>query len=500
MPTTLPKVARRGYPGRALKRPKGAAVFLGIDLGTGSVKVMLLDSQGRERLAVRSYPIESPAPGRAESDPEAWLAAIRAAVGELSPLPPLRGIGLSGQMHGVVPISREGLAPLQRAILWADQRGAPYLQRFAGLSGEMRARMLNEPAAGLTATTLLWMKHESPRDYERVEEILFPKDYIRAVLTGTMATDPSDASGSLLYDFKTRGWYWELIGALELDEEMLPEIRWATEPAGVVTTEGARRSGLPAGTLVAVGAADAPAGVYGSGLAGAAEAQLSVGTAAQISRPIPSDRLPERIASLNVFEGVLPSQRYRVAAMLNAGVALEWARGLFPREWEAVYAALESRGLAEGSDLLFLPYLTGERTPYLNPRARGAWIGLSLHHTADDLLFAALLGVACSIRLGLETLGAEGIERILAVGGSLRHLFWRRVLATVIGRPLSVSPHPDISARGAALLAAAMTGERLPVAQEPDAPQEPEEAPWVEEYYRSFREGYRALQPVQPPL
>ena len=475
-------------------------MFLGIDLGTGSVKLMLVDAEGEEYVAVRPYPIESEAPGIAESDPEAWLEAIRLAVRELPPLGALRAVGFSGQMHGIVALGHDSLAPLHRAILWADRRGASYLDRFARLPSEMSRRIVNTPAAGMAATSLLWLQDERPHDYRRIATVLFPKDWVRAVLTGTVMTDFSDASGSLLYDFKERAWYGELLSELGIEARVLPEIHQAVDPAGRITAEGARRTGLPEGIPVAVGAGDAPAGMYGSGVVSPSEVQLSVGTAAQISRPIPSDRLPERVASLNAFEGVVASQRYRVAAMLNAGLALEWVRGLFRTDWNHVYSALEARVAPSAPDLIFLPYLTGERTPYMNPDARGAWVGLSLHHTADDLLLAALVGVACSIRLGLETLGTEGVERVVAVGGSLRYPFWRRMLATVIGRPLAVLNQRDMSARGAARLAAAMVHQETRARQESPIIQEPETAPWVEGYYREFREQYRRLYPRERHL
>ncbi len=470
-------------------------MYLGIDLGTASVKLMLVDADGGERVAVRSYPIESPVPGFAETDPEAWLEAIRLAVRELPPLDSLRAVGLSGQMHGIVPLGRDSLEPLRHAILWADRRGAPYLDRFAHLPGRTADRLVNAPAAGLAATTLLWLKDERPDDYRRIGTVLFPKDWVRAVLTGTVMTDFSDASGSLLYDFQRREWYADLLSELGLELGLLPEIRQAVDRAGHITPEGARRTGLPVGVPVAVGAGDAPAGMYGSGIESPSEVQLSVGTAAQISRPIPSNRLPEREASLNVFEGVLASQRHRVAAMLNAGLALEWVRGLFHADWEELYAALDARAAAGAPDLTFLPYLTGERTPYMNPDARGAWVGLSLHHAPEDLLLAALTGVACSIRLGLDTLGTTGVQRVVAVGGSLRYPFWRKLLATVIGRPLTISKQKDMSARGAVRLAASMMHETMVCAREDPVTQHPEPAPWVDTYYQSFTELYRRLYP-----
>jgi xylulokinase len=471
-------------------------MYLGIDLGTGSVKLMLVDPEGRERVASRSYPIESPEPGFAETDPETWLDAIRDAARELPALGALRAIGLSGQMHGVVATRLDGLDPVARAILWADRRGMKYLDRFEGVPPDMARRMSNAPAAGLTATTLLWLKHEKPGFLQSFDRALFPKDYIRAQLTGNVATDYSDASGSLMYDFRERTWYGELIDRLGLPRGILPEIRPSSETGGAVTAAAARRLGLPEGVPVAIGAADVTAAMFGSDLVDPSEVQVSVGTAAQVSRPIPADRLPGWNPSLNVYEGVLPTQRYRVAAMLNAGIALEWVRGLFRREWSEVYLDLEKRGLQRPLDLTFLPYLTGERTPYMNPDARGAWLGLSLNHSEGDLLLAALVGVACSIRLGMETLGLEGLTRVHTAGGSFRHSFWRRLVATALGRSISVSWQRDISARGAARIAALSIGEELPIVRGETQEVEPEPSTWMEDYYLSFQESYRRVYDV----
>jgi xylulokinase len=473
-------------------------MYLGIDLGTGSVKLLLLRADGSQVGASRAYPIEALAPGWAETEPRSWLAAIRAALAELGPLGGLRAVGLSGQMHGFVPVAGTDLRPLDKAILWADQRGASRLDRFQGLPAAMAQRCLNAPAAGMAATTLLWLQDERPELYRRTEQILFPKDYVRAALTGDRATDPSDASGSLLYDFRDRDWYLELIGRLGLDARLLPPIRQATALAGTVTPEAARLLGLPAGVPVATGAADAPAGMYGTGLTDLDDVQVSIGTGAQVSRPIPADRLPPLERSLNVFEGIEPGHRYRVAAMLNAGIALEWALKLLGLDWDRLYRALGERGLRERPEILFLPYLTGERTPYLDPGARGAWTGLGLHHGPEDLMLAALLGVACSIRLGLETLGTDGVTGIRAVGGSLRHPWWRELISSVLGRDLLVSRRTDASALGATRIAAAAVGEAeaWEAAMARGEAEPPERVSgrsylWMDDYFEAFKEAYR---------
>ncbi len=468
-------------------------MYLGIDLGTASVKLMLIDRRGREEVVSRPYVVKTPESGSAETDPGDWISAIRDAAGHLPPLKTLRAIGLSGQMHGIVPLGNGGINPVHNAILWADRRSSSCLNEFEGLDRNTRRRMQNPPAAGMAGATLIWLKRERPRIFQDIRTVLFPKDFIRAALTGGIATDYSDASGSLLYDFDSRGWYRDLMVNLDLKEEIFPQIRPSVEVGGTVSPEGARRLGLPEGVPVAVGAGDAPAGMFGSGIIDPSWVQISIGTAAQISRPIPAGSLPDPTPSLNLFEGVEPGRRYRVAAMLNAGIALEWVRGIFRREWGEIYGMLERRGIGRPLDSVFLPYLSGERTPYMNPEARGSWLGLSLHHDETDLLFASLLGVACSIRLGMDTLGSDTISRVRAVGGSLRYPFWRKLVAATIRHDLIVSAQKDISARGAAFIAAASIGDALPPRDAETETQPAESVPWIEEYYREFKDAYRRI-------
>ena len=468
-------------------------MYLGIDLGTGSVKLMLVDHNGKTQVASATYPIEAPQSGFAETDPAKWIDAIRTALKEFPDLSSLRGIGFSGQMHGIVPLDAQDQPSLGNAILWADQRGGKYLDRLRALDAPSQARLLNAPASGMSATSLLWLKYERPEIYAKIRTVLLPKDYIRFMLTGQKATDYSDASGSLLYDFAKRTWYGDVIETLGLSTDYLPPIRAGIERAGSVSAEGAKIFGLPEGVPVAVGGADAPTGMFGSDLHQNNQIQISVGTAAQISRPIAADRLPAWNPALNVFEGIRATDRYQVAAMLNAGIALEWVCRLLKRDWKEIYAALEGRDLSQKPDILFLPYLSGERTPYMNPNARGAWIGLGLHHTDMDLAFAALVGVACTIRLGLESLGMEGVDSIRAVGGSLRYGYWRTLLASVIGQPITVFEQTDISAHGAVRIAAEMLNEPLAAQDSASQTYGGVTLPWIAEYFDKFKTAYTLL-------
>ncbi|SLM12820.1 putative Carbohydrate kinase, FGGY [uncultured spirochete] len=539
-----------------------APLHIGIDLGTGSLKLSAYAGE-RAFSASCGYDIFSPEPGIAETDPEAWIAALKTAwlavCAQLqnAGLPiELASIGLSAQMHGFVPISETGAA-LHNAILWADLRGAAYAGLYSSLLAGSFDRLMNAPAAGLTALILLWMKHHEPELYAKTHYILFPKDYLRFRLTGDIATDPGDASASLLYDFRTCRWAEDAIEALGMDHSKLPVIRDSFSPGGVVTGKASRETGLPEGVLVATGSADKACEIYGSGffgeyfrelaLAGSPDmgimsrqapargkflnsaplrgtgmnsalsredmhsapfrghdsdwqspkaAQVSIGTGIQVVIPVRG--LAPYEPGLNFFESCVPSVRYRMAAMLNGGLALEWVLSMLNADWESLYRAMDEGKTRLPQDLLFLPYLTGERSPYQNPDARGAWIGLGLHHTRNDLLSAALLGVACTIRLGMESLGVAPDASVYCVGGSTRFKTWMNIVSEVTGRALFVTDQPDASVRGAAAIgrAAAETGafdaRRLPAPLETTRI-EAESPAWIEHYYSRFKSSYEAL-------
>ncbi len=472
-------------------------MFLGIDLGTGSMKLMLLEPDGTEHTVSRVYTVSSPEAGWAEIDPQLWLDALESGLKELPFTDRISAIGLSGQMHGIVPCRGEkGCAPvpLMPAITWADRRAGSYCSSYHFLTEDEKRRLGNPVSAGMAGLSLLWIRDARPEIYKNIETVLLPKDFVRASLTGDRCSDFSDASGTLLYDFSERDWYHDLIGRLGLRSDLLPELKSSFDVTGVVTGEAARRFGLPAGIPVVAGAGDTPAAMFGSGLTDPSSAQISIGTAAQASRAVPGSELPFS-GNLNIFEGVSSDYRYQIAAMLNGGLALEWVRRQLGFDWEDLYAKLESGGLERQSDLIFIPHLSGERTPYMNPDAKGAWIGLSIGHEKEDLALSALLGVASSVRLGVETLEASGsgpVELFRFIGGSARYPFWRKLLAGMLGRPLQVSEHRDSSVRGAAMMAARAVGTLIP-----ERIEYTEEAAgnysWMDGYYHRQKEYYRLI-------
>ncbi len=460
---------------------------LGIDLGTASVKLMILAEDGSEMSVSRPYPVVAPSPGHAETDPDLWLDAIRDAARELRDPGSIASIGFSGQMHGVIPWKR-GVGAIHPAILWPDQRGKATIPALEALPPEVAARVRNPWASGMGATTIPWLRAHEPAVYTAADCFLLPKDYVRWALTGSLATDHSDASGTLLYDFETAGWFGELFARLGLDVGRMPPILPSDGHAGFVTADGARRTGLPEGIPVAVGAGDTPAAVLGSGLADDRTIQISIGTACQVVRL--SRDLPAFDPALNLFAGANAGTWYRMAAMLNGGLALEWLRGILGLAWDGIYAEIGT--MEPPLDLMFLPYLTGERTPWMDPDARGAFAGLGLHHRPLDLIHAGLLGVACSVRLGLETIGTGGVDRYRLVGGSVRYPYWNRLLASVLGVPLEVSTAADASARGAAILGARAIGVEIAAPDEAIVV-EPVALSGLDAYAARFTATYRAL-------
>lgn len=480
-------------------------MLLGLDLGTGSVKALLMEPDGTVTgEGSHSYAVRSPNSGWAESNPEEWWDAVGAAAREaIGPNgSEVTAIGLSGQMHGVVPTRADG-RPLRPAVLWADARSVDYLETYRSLDEDARRRLANPPTVGMAGPTLLWLRDHEPETYNEIRWALQPKDWLRMRLTGEPAAEPSDASATLLYDVPAGRWDYEVVAALGLRQDFLAPVIGSSDVAGGLTRESAEYLGLSAGLPVAAGAADTAAAMLGGGLSKPGSVQLTVGTGAQIVAPVHRPD-PDPHGRTHLYCAATPDLFYSMAAIQNAGLALEWARGILGATWDEVYE--EAFAVPTGSDgVTFLPYLSGERTPHMNPGARGAWTGLGLGHGRGHLLRAALEGVAFALREGLESLEAAGIsapELRLAGGGSTREP-WRHLLADVLDRPLLLLPghvSANASARGAALLAGIGSGvygsveETSTLAVEPEREIRPgDESSSYEAAYARYREIYPRL-------
>lgn len=446
--------------------------YLGIDLGTSSVKVMLIDdSASPVDQADAHYRVRAPHPGHSEANPRDWWRTVVAAVRQLPERDrgQVLAVGLSGQMHGFVLSDAAG-TPVRPAILWSDTRSARQLERYRALDTDTRRKLGNPVVTGMAGPGLLWLQESEPDSLRDARRVLQPKDWLRLRLTGRTFSEHSDASATLLYDVESGGWFHELCRDFGLDAELLPELLESGDTAGTLLPGAAAELGLPVSIPVIAGAGDTAAAALGNGLVTPGAAQLTLGTGAQIVVIGEKAVLhQEQEPVINLFRAATAGHWYRMAAMQNAGLALEWVRRILNLDWPDLYGSLDRNRL--DPELLFLPWLSGERTPLLNPFARASWRGLHQGHTTEDMAAAALVGVALSIRAGLQALHGAGAkpELLRVAGGGSRNGTFVRLVADLLQTPLAVSDSPAASALGAALLArgAPVPDRAIPITHHP---------------------------------
>ncbi|KVD38012.1 xylulokinase [Burkholderia ubonensis] len=435
--------------------------LLGIDLGTGSVKLVTLDPDGVERaVASEPYALSSPQPGWAEIAPQAWWDALVRAAARLpaDERAQVAAIGFSGQMHGVVLIDAAGRA-VRPALLWPDTRAA----RLAAAADWPDAP--NPVAPGMAGPLLRWVAASEPAALRAARWAVQPKDWLRIALGGDVAADPSDACATALAT-PDGAWDAARLDALGLPRTLFAPVRASTAPCGGLAAQAAAALGLPPGVPLATGAADTACAALGSGLVADGDALLTTGSGGQIV--VLADRLPAARRGLHRYRAAAGGGYYTMAAMQNVGLALEAVRGwLGYASWPAAYDDAFAQPASER--LSFLPYLSGERSPWMNPDARGGWLGLGLGDTRGAMMRAAFEGVAFALRAGLDAIraeGAEGAERAerravaslrLAGGGSVDPR-WRQLLADALGASLDAVDCPNAATRGAALLAGVAIG------------------------------------------
>ena len=442
--------------------------LLGIDLGTSSVKAALVSLAGQIVAAgAAEYPILRPQPGHAEQDPEAWWRAVcwavREAVSAAGDAVRVLAIGLSGQMHGTVMLDADG-ALIAPAIIWPDQRSAAQVAEITETLGlETLTAITGSPVAtGFQASTLLWVRQERPDLWDRLHLALLPKDYVRWRMTGITATDPSDGSGALLLDVNRRIWSPQMLSLIGLAEGQLPSLQSASADAGRLCAQAAAGMGLPEGTPVVTGAADTACSALGAGVVTSGKLLLTLSSGGQLVQPIDNVRIDAQ-GRVHTFCSALPPDDgpgwYQMGAILSAGLALRWLRDqVFVLSGDDAYDRISgwaAQSALGANGLLFLPYLAGERTPHMNPLARGLFFGLSAGHGRPELSRAVLEGVtfACYDAYAvLAELGADADTVILA-GGGARSSLWRQIVADVFGLPVLPLAASEQSALGAALLA-----------------------------------------------
>ena len=441
---------------------------LGIDVGTSGLKAVLLDAAGGTvDEASASYPLRTPRPGWTEQDPEDWWTATREALGTLwargHAAGQIAAVGLTGQMHSLVLLDEAG-AVLAPAILWSDQRTAAECQTITERVGaaELLARTANIALPGFTAPKLLWVERNWPDAYRRARRLLLPKDFIRFRLADVVATDVSDASGTLLFDVRQRRWSDEVVRALEIEPGLLPPALEGNARTGSISPAAATQTGLIAGTPVVAGGGDNAAAAVGVDAVDPGVLTVSIGTSGVLFAPL--DRFPEQHhvdGRLHVFCHALPDRWHLMAVTLSAGGSLRWLRDLLqpllPVSGDAAYTWLLERAAeappgCEG--LVFLPYLSGERTPHVDPLARGVFFGLHLGHRLEHLVRSVLEGVAFSLRQGLELMQGVGADTDVArgAGGGLQSPIWRQIMADVLDVSVQTTTASTGAARGAAVL------------------------------------------------
>jgi xylulokinase len=487
------------------------AHVLGIDVSTTATKAVLVDEAGDvAAVASAEYDYEVPRPGWSEQDPHLWWDAAQASIRAALSSAGVGGadvaaVGLAGQMHGAVLLDDDD-QPLRPAILWNDQRTAAECDEIRRRVGSRRLIEVtgNDALTGFTAPKLIWVRNHEPDVWRRIAHVLLPKDFVRHRLTGDHASDRADAAGTLLFDLARRDWSAEVVAALDIDPAWLPRTSEGPYVTGVVTGAAAEATGLAPGTPVVAGGGDQAAAAVGVGVVDPGTVALSLGTSGVVFAA--TDRpLVEPEGRVHAFCHAVPDRWHLMSVMLSAAGSLRWFRdALAPG---VPYPALdeEASHVVPGSDgLIFLPYLTGERSPHPDPLARGAFVGLTVTHDRRHLARAVLEGVAYGLRDGLDEMVATGIEkptRIRASGGGIASRIWRQILADVLEAEIATGTSEG-AAFGAGLLAAVGTGWFGSVAQA---------AEWAVELtvvaepgadasaYAEGLKAYRALYPALAP-
>jgi len=444
------------------------ACVLGIDVSTTATKAVLIDETGSVLgVAASEYGFDVPRPLWSEQDPRLWWDGTVAAIGSVLASTDVPGgdvvaIGLTGQMHGLVLLDERD-AVLRPAILWNDQRTAAACDEIRATIGRDRLIAItgNDALTGFTAPKLVWVRDVEPDVWRRAAHVLLPKDFVRLQLTGDHAIDKADGAGTILFDLAARDWSDEVVDALRIDRSWLPPTFEGPTVTGVVTSAAAMATGLRAGTPVVAGGGDQAANAVGLGAVEPGVPALSLGTSGVIFAP--TDRpIVEPGGRVHAFCHAVPGRWHLMSVMLSAAGSLRWFRDtLAPGE---PYGALTDAAgeIDPGSDgLLFLPYLTGERTPHPDPLARGAFVGLTVGHDRRHLTRAVLEGVAFGLRDGLDLMVAAGMPpptRIRASGGGTASPVWRQILADVLGVELATVATAEGAAFGAGILAAVGAG------------------------------------------
>jgi xylulokinase len=431
-------------------------MFLGIDIGTSGVKAVVVDESGTVAgQGVAALTVSRPQPLWSEQDPDAWWRATDAAVRAIDPAlrRAVRGIGLAGQMHGATLLGTDD-RPLRPAILWNDGRSFAECDELEATAPGLRTIAGNIAMPGFTAPKLLWVKHHEPEIFAQVKTVLLPKDFVRLQMTGDKASDMSDSAGTLWLDVAARRWSDALLAACGLTTAQMPALHEGAEPTGRLRDTVAEQWGMAAAPVIA-GGGDNAAGAAGVGVVRDGDALLSLGTSGVIFVATQQFR-PNPARAVHAFCHCIPDMWHQMSVHLSAASCVDWAARLIGASGAAeLLARAETAGPANGPEL-FLPYLSGERTPYNDALVRGAFLGLDNETTPERLAQAVLEGVAFALADGLAALqeAGPGIDRLAVIGGGARSSYWGRILATAMRTPLVYLRGGEVGpALGAARLA-----------------------------------------------
>ncbi len=499
-------------------------MLLGIDVSTTGAKALVINEQGEViASATEEYPLYTPRPLWSEQDPADWWTGAQRAIRCALAMPgvsadDIQGIGLTGQMHGLVLLDEAGNV-LRPAILWNDQRTGPQCEEITASAGGLKRLIAltgNAVLPGFTAPKVVWVRENEPDIYGKIAHILLPKDYIRYCLTGEFATEVSDASGTALFDVGNRRWSATMAGLLEIPMGWLPDCYESHVVSGEISASAAAATGLAAGTPVVGGGGDQAAQAVGSGIVRPGIISVTSGTSGVVFAYADS-YAPEPDGRLHVFCHAVPGAWHAMGVMLSAGGAFRWFRDTLAGEERAEAAAAggdpydlltaQAARVPPGAEgLLFLPYLTGERCPYPDPNARGAFVGLTLRHGKGHMVRSVLEGVSYGLRDSLELIRGLGvpIEQVRASGGGARSPLWRQIQADIFGTELVLINVTEGAAFGAALLAGVGAGVYRDVREAVDAAvrvvsstaPDPVAAQAYEGLYPLYRGLYPALKPT----
>ena len=493
--------------------------LIGIDLGTSGTKTVLFGDDGvAVSSATEEYPLYQPHNGWAEQEPADWWNACVSTIKKVinaSGISPseIAGIGFSGQMHGLVMLDENGES-LRKSIIWCDGRTVDECAEITEKVGQRLVDITaNHALTSFTASNILWVRNNEPEVYKRCRTILLPKDYIRYKLTGKPGMEASDASGMNLLDINTRKWSAEVLDKLGIDSALLPDVGESSDVAGAITAEAAALTGLKEGTPVVYGAGDNAAAAVGTGVVEKGKAFITIGTSGVLFAHADSVAIDPG-GRVNTFCAAAPNSWTVFGCTLSAGMSLQWLRNnFFEQEMTAarglgtdpynVMTEQAARIPIGANRLLFLPYLMGERSPILDPNARGVFFGLSAIHTKYDMLRSVLEGVIYAQKQCLDIHRAMGIEfnEIYATGGGGTSPLWRQMIADIFELPVVTIQNREGPALGAAILAGVGTGIYTSVAEackqiiKVNAPQAPipENSKKYQQYYKLFCDLYPAM-------